>query len=97
MPYEFSYEWSEPRPNNYDESFINSTRKTLELRGYTFYMDEYDLDESSIYWRLTHRLDLRVVNPIDKYDYLIWHYESYEELENAVEAISQFISNTTED
>lgn len=94
MPYEFTYAWSAPVENNYDESFHNSTRKTLTTHGYTFYMDEYDLDASSIYWQETHRLDLRVVNPFDKESVLIDHFDSYEEFEDALGHIIQFIINT---
>ena len=46
MPYEFTYDWSAPVENNYDETFHNSTRKSLTTHGFTFYMDEYDLDKS---------------------------------------------------
>ena len=92
MPYEFLYDWSEPEYLSDFPNLENFTRRTMiedkyENNRYVFHLDEYDTDGS-------HWITLRVVNPKSKDSILIDNtFNSYEELEEALSHIIQFIHN----
>ena len=86
--YELIYEWSDPVPFvGYD--LLNGTRRGTWQYGYTFLLDEYDTKNG------THCVDLRVIQPKTWNDILIEVFDNYEELENALWIITQFLSITS--
>jgi len=82
--YEFLLEWSDPVPFT-GYGLENGARRGTWQRGYTFFLDEYDTRE----W--VHCIDLRVVQPHTWSDILIDTYDTYEQLEDSLFLILQFL------
>lgn len=88
MTYELIYDWSSPVEMKWFD-LSNRTRRGTWQCWFTFFLDEYDTSDGQ------HWIDLRVETNKKWDSHLIDHYSSYEELENYLWTIVQFLLATS--
>ena len=88
MPYELIYEWSSPIEMEWF-NLSNRTRRGTWQCWFTFFLDEYDTEDGK------HWIALRVETDKKWKSCLIDYYDSYEQLEDYLWTIVQFLLATS--